>query len=95
MWNSQLVSYAGYADPDNPNDIVGDPANVEFTEVSAAKCTINATLLLLGQYVLLSSALQYFSCFGHQLNRTTGFSPFEQEVCNVLKRQTKTYSVLC
>ena len=33
VWNAQLISYAGYADPDDPKKIVGDPANVEFTQV--------------------------------------------------------------
>lgn len=32
MWNAQLVRYAGYKMPDG--SILGDPANVEFTEVS-------------------------------------------------------------
>jgi len=32
VWNSQLVSYAGYKNPDG--SVLGDPANVEFTEVS-------------------------------------------------------------
>ncbi|XP_071945021.1 nitric oxide synthase 1-like isoform X2 [Antedon mediterranea] len=31
VWNNQLISYAGYAQPDG--SIIGDPANVEFTEV--------------------------------------------------------------
>ena len=31
VWNSQLIRYAGYKQPDG--HIVGDPANVEFTEV--------------------------------------------------------------
>ncbi|CAG0919577.1 unnamed protein product, partial [Notodromas monacha] len=31
MWNGQIVSFAGYTQPDG--SIVGDPANVEFTEV--------------------------------------------------------------
>lgn len=33
MWNSQLIRYAGYKQPDG--SILGDPANVEFTEVGA------------------------------------------------------------
>lgn len=32
VWNSQLIRYAGYKQPDGK--ILGDPANVEFTEVS-------------------------------------------------------------
>jgi nitric-oxide synthase, brain len=32
IWNSQLVSYAGYQNPDGT--ITGDPMNVEITEVS-------------------------------------------------------------
>lgn len=31
IWNSQLISYAGYRLPDGR--VVGDPVNVEFTEV--------------------------------------------------------------
>ena len=31
IWNSQFVRYAGYKQPDG--SILGDPANVEFTEV--------------------------------------------------------------
>lgn len=33
VWNSQLIRYAGYKQPDG--SILGDPANVEFTEVCA------------------------------------------------------------
>ena len=32
VWNSQLIKYAGYAQPDGT--VIGDPASVEFTEVS-------------------------------------------------------------
>jgi len=32
IWNSQLISYAGYKQADGK--IIGDPMNVEFTEVS-------------------------------------------------------------
>uniref|UniRef100_A0A8C8XC74 Nitric oxide synthase n=1 Tax=Panthera leo TaxID=9689 RepID=A0A8C8XC74_PANLE len=31
VWNSQLIRYAGYKQPDG--SILGDPANVEFTEI--------------------------------------------------------------
>ncbi|KYQ52059.1 Nitric oxide synthase, salivary gland [Trachymyrmex zeteki] len=31
VWNNQLINYAGYKNPDGT--ILGDPANVEFTEV--------------------------------------------------------------
>lgn len=31
VWNAQLISYAGYKQPDG--SVVGDPMNVEFTEV--------------------------------------------------------------
>lgn len=31
VWNPQLISYAGYRQPDG--SAVGDPMNVEFTEV--------------------------------------------------------------
>lgn len=35
VWNSQLIRYAGYKQPDG--SILGDPANVEFTEVDKWK----------------------------------------------------------
>lgn len=31
VWNPQLISYAGYKQPDGT--ILGDPMNVEFTDV--------------------------------------------------------------
>lgn len=31
VWNLQLISYAGYKQPDGT--ILGDPMNVEFTDV--------------------------------------------------------------
>ena len=34
IWNSQLIRYAGYRQADG--SVVGDPANVEFTEVARA-----------------------------------------------------------
>lgn len=34
VWNSQLISYAGYRNPDGT--IKGDPSNVQFTEVRIA-----------------------------------------------------------
>ena len=34
VWNAQLISYAGYRNPEN-GKIIGDPANVEFTEASS------------------------------------------------------------
>lgn len=33
IWNNQLISYAGYKQADGK--IIGDPMNVEFTEVSS------------------------------------------------------------
>ncbi|KAG8222258.1 hypothetical protein J437_LFUL001456 [Ladona fulva] len=33
VWNPQLISYAGYKHPDGSGRIIGDPLNVEFTEV--------------------------------------------------------------
>lgn len=33
VWNSQLIRYAGYKQSDG--SVIGDPANVEFTEVGA------------------------------------------------------------
>ncbi|XP_022086266.1 nitric oxide synthase, brain-like isoform X2 [Acanthaster planci] len=35
VWNTQLISYAGYKQPDG--SIIGDPANVEFTEICMQK----------------------------------------------------------
>ena len=32
VWNSQFIRYCGYRQPDG--SIIGDPAGVEFTEVS-------------------------------------------------------------
>lgn len=32
IWNSQYISFAGYLQDDG--SIIGDPANVEFTDVS-------------------------------------------------------------
>ncbi|KAI1293695.1 Nitric oxide synthase [Halotydeus destructor] len=34
VWNSQLVAYAGYSDNEEPNRIIGDPSNLEFTQAS-------------------------------------------------------------
>ncbi|XP_074603415.1 nitric oxide synthase isoform X1 [Brevipalpus obovatus] len=33
IWNQQLISYAGYQDPENPGHIIGDPINIEFTQL--------------------------------------------------------------
>lgn len=32
IWNPQLIGYAGYQEPDGT--VIGDPARVEFTEVT-------------------------------------------------------------
>lgn len=32
VWNTQLIRYAGYKQPDG--SVLGDPANVELTEVT-------------------------------------------------------------
>lgn len=32
IWNSQLLGFAGYRQPNGA--VIGDPANVEFTEVN-------------------------------------------------------------
>ena len=32
VWNSQLISYAGYASPNDPNIIIGDAGNLQFTQ---------------------------------------------------------------
>lgn len=37
VWNSQLIGYAGYR---RDGAVVGDPVNVEITEVSADLCRI-------------------------------------------------------
>lgn len=39
MWNSQLIRYAGYKQEDG--SILGDPSNVEFTEVGVADVATN------------------------------------------------------
>lgn len=33
IWNAQLISYAGYANPNDPKNIIGDRGNVTFTQV--------------------------------------------------------------
>lgn len=33
VWNPQILSYAGYRNPDG--SVTGDPISIEFTEVSA------------------------------------------------------------
>lgn len=35
VWNPQLLSYAGYKNPDG--SVTGDPLNVEFTEVGVVR----------------------------------------------------------
>lgn len=40
VWNTQLIRYAGYKQPDRK--IMGDPANVEFTEVRKWSCIFKA-----------------------------------------------------
>ena len=32
IWNSQFIQYAGYLSPQNPVKVIGDPANVDFTQ---------------------------------------------------------------
>lgn len=41
VWNAQLIRYAGYKLPDG--QILGDPANVEFTEVHKRSCIFKST----------------------------------------------------
>ena len=36
VWNGQLIRYAGYRQEDG--SILGDPSNVEFTEVGVCVC---------------------------------------------------------
>lgn len=48
VWNSQLIRYAGYKQPDG--SVLGDPANVEFTEVNQR--TPDKFLFLVGQFVV-------------------------------------------
>ena len=42
IWNSQLIRYAGYEQPDG--SVIGDPASVDFTKVTA--------FLLLTKYIV-------------------------------------------
>jgi len=42
VWNSQLIRYAGYKQEDG--SILGDPSNVEFTEVGVAVATHMCTI---------------------------------------------------
>lgn len=44
VWNSQLIRYAGYKQPDG--GVLGDPANVEFTEVEQRRPDTSAALLV-------------------------------------------------
>ena len=37
VWNSLLIQYAGYRQPDGT--VIGDPAGVEFTEVTLQSCS--------------------------------------------------------
>ena len=48
IWNSQFVRYAGYKQPDG--SILGDPANVEFTEVDCSLFIVCS--LCLGNYTI-------------------------------------------
>jgi len=47
VWNPQLISYAGYKNPDG--SITGDPINVEFTEVNEAFFTLSIVLRFNGK----------------------------------------------
>lgn len=56
VWNSQLIRYAGYKQPDG--GILGDPANVEFTEVQISKIQLQNRLslwLTFGTFILRSA----------------------------------------
>lgn len=54
VWNNQLIRYAGYKQPDG--GILGDPANVEFTEVQISKMQNCPSLwLFFGEHLVLSS----------------------------------------
>ena len=33
VWNGQLISFAGYPCPNDPKSVIGDRANVAFTQV--------------------------------------------------------------
>ena len=44
VWNSQLISYAGYKNADG--SVTGDPINIEFTEVSPYHITACVDILL-------------------------------------------------
>lgn len=45
IWNSQLISYAGYKQPDGT--VLGDPMHCEFTEVRLHKLRINILKFIL------------------------------------------------
>jgi Nitric oxide synthase, oxygenase domain len=47
VWNPQLISYAGYKNPDG--SITGDPLNVEFTEVTEAFFTLSIVMRFNGE----------------------------------------------
>ena len=46
MWNTQLIRYAGYKQPDG--GILGDPANIELTEVikHEVRCSLFMMLMI-------------------------------------------------
>lgn len=50
VWNSQLIRYAGYKQPDG--GILGDPANVEFTEVKQRRPDNPLFLTTVGLFVV-------------------------------------------
>jgi hypothetical protein len=47
VWNPQLITYAGYKNPDG--SITGDPQNVEFTEVTEAFFALSIVLRFSGE----------------------------------------------
>lgn len=58
VWNGQLIRYAGYKQPDG--SILGDPANVEFTEVYEGPTSLTVKL-----QNLFALFLSICDSFGH------------------------------
>ena len=42
VWNTQLIGYAGYEQPDG--SVVGDPKNINFTKVRGKNITVDVIL---------------------------------------------------
>jgi nitric oxide synthase oxygenase domain/subunit len=58
VWNPQLISYAGYKNPDG--SVTGDPLNVEFTEVTWCSVGVVRSIYpYMARYQYISSASKF------------------------------------